>query len=209
MNAVPDLRTSLDRALRSYDRGRAVSLALAALDDGTTSIPDLYDVLSDVLIELGAAWQSGTTEVWQEHLVTGVVRSIVEACVLRVEDAAPEERRRTVVLAAPDDEYHDLGLRMLTDRFTLAGWRTHLLGANVPAAEVSAAARELDADAVALSASTHFHRVRLRSYASALAAAQPDLTIWVGGPAFALDHEGWPDEMLLDRHAIPPADEVR
>jgi hypothetical protein len=62
---------------------------------------------------------------------------------------------------------------------------------------------------VALSASTHFHRLRLRSYVETLAAAVPDVTVWVGGPAFAHGHEGWPDEMVLTPRAIPTPDEVR
>ena len=52
-----------------------------------------------------------------------------------VEERAPAERAAIVVMAAPDDEYHDLGLRMLADRFTLAGWRSHFLGAAVPVGE--------------------------------------------------------------------------
>ncbi len=66
-----------------------------------------------------------------------------------------------------------------------------------------AAVAELGADAIALSASTHFHRVRLREYAHGLEVAHPGLRIWVGGPAFAHEHEGWDDEMVLDPSAIP------
>lgn len=202
------VRDDLDRALRAHDRAAAVTAAFGALDNGSISISDLYTVLSEILVEVGSAWQAGTAEVWQEHYVTGVVRSIVEACVLRVDESAPRDRNAAVVLAAPDDEYHDLGLRMLADRFVLAGWRAHFLGANVPVTEVIAAAGELRADAVALSASTHFHRVSLRAYVSALTAAHPDLRIWVGGPAFAHEHDGWPDDMVLDPYAIPAAEDV-
>lgn len=201
------VRADLDQALRAHDRHGAIAAALRALDDGTIAVPDLYSVLSEILVEVGSAWQAGTAEVWQEHYVTGIVRSIVEACALRVEAAAPRDRTATVVLAAPDDEYHDLGLRMLADRFTLAGWRAHFLGANVPVTEVSTAVRELGAHAVALSASTHYHRVSLRAYVAALAIAHPDLRIWVGGPAFAHEHDGWADEMVLDPRAIPAAED--
>lgn len=196
-------RAGLDERIRSHDRIGAVKFALASLDDGSVTLGDLYRVLSEILVDVGVEWQKGTAEVWQEHIVTGIVRNIVECCVTRVEAAAPEERNKTVVLAAPGDEYHDLGLRMLTDRFILAGWRAHFLGANLPADELSAAVEELGADAVALSASTHFHRVSLKSYISILAGARPEVRIWVGGPAFAREHEGWPDEMMIDPMAVP------
>ena len=201
------LRPDLDRALRAHDRDAAVRVALRAVDDDTVSIRDLYTTLSEILVEVGSAWQTGTATIWQEHYVTGVVRTIVEACAPRVAHVAPEPRA-TIVLAAPDDEYHDLGLRMLADRFTLAGWRAHFLGANVPLQELVAAVRELGADAVALSASTHFHRVSLRQYVPALIEADPDIRIWVGGPAFAHEHVGWDDDMILDPLAVPTAEDA-
>jgi MerR family transcriptional regulator, light-induced transcriptional regulator len=199
------IRTTLEARLRAHDRLGTVEVALRAIDDGSVSIGQLYEALAAILVDTGAAWQSGTAEVWEEHLVSGIVRTVVEACVSRVEAAAPEERGGTVVLAAPDDEYHDLGLRMLADRFALAGWRAHFLGANVPVGELTAAARRLLADAVALSASTHFHRLRLEPYVSALTAAEPGLRVWVGGPAFAHDHGRWPAEMVLDPRSVPRA----
>ena len=73
------------------------------------------------------------------------VRTIVEACLLRVESTAGPGRTTSVVLAAPTEEYHDLGLRMLADRFTLAGWRALFLGADVPLPELLTAVAELDA----------------------------------------------------------------
>jgi MerR family transcriptional regulator, light-induced transcriptional regulator len=202
---VNNLRGALDAALRDHDRDGAVRHALAALDAGAVTVPELYTMLSATLVEVGAGWRSGATEVWQEHLTTGIVRTIVESCTFRVEASAPLERPATVVLAAPDDEYHDLGLRMLADRFTLAGWRSHFLGADVPVDQLIAAVGHLAADAVALSASTHFHRLRLRTYVDTLADAHPDRTIWVGGPAFAYGHEGWSDEMVLDPREVPTA----
>jgi MerR family transcriptional regulator, light-induced transcriptional regulator len=203
----PTLRAALDDALRAHDRAGAVRRALQALDRGEATVPELYTMLAAILVEVGAGWRSGTTEVWQEHAVTSIVRTVVEACVLEVEAAAPAERPATVVLAAPDDEYHDLGLRMLADRFALAGWRAHLLGANVPVDELIPAVGHLDAHAVALSASTHFHRLRLRTYVDTLTEACPEVRIWVGGPAFAYNHEGWADGFILDPRDVPLAGE--
>jgi MerR family transcriptional regulator, light-induced transcriptional regulator len=205
MGDRPALQSALEEALRAHDRPGTVEVALRAIDDGSVSIGQLYEALAAILVETGTAWQAGSGEVWQEHLVSGIVRTVVEACVSRVEAAAPGKRGGTVVLAAPDEEYHDLGLRMLADRFTLSGWRAHFLGANVPVGELTAAVRKLAADAVALSASTHFHRLRLHPYVSALTDAEPGLRVWVGGPAFAHDRGQWPAEMVLDPRSVPRA----
>jgi MerR family transcriptional regulator, light-induced transcriptional regulator len=204
----PGFEEALAQAIHGHDRAGAVSLALRALSDRSVSLEGLHATLTQILVDIGSGWQSGTTEVWQEHLVTGIVRTIVEASALEVDALAPEHRHATVVLAAPGDEYHDLGLRMLADRFSLAGWRSHFLGAALPVEEAVAAVRELHADAVALSASTHFHRLSLKPYVAHLVAAHPNLRVWVGGPAFAHQHAGWPDEMVVDPESIPPPGET-
>lgn len=199
------LRTELEHAITRHDRAGALASALGAVDAGAISLPELYRLLGEMLVDTGRDWRSGRVEVWQEHYLSGVVRTIVESCASRVEAQAPVDRERTVILAAPAEEHHDLGLRMLTDRFILAGWRAHFLGADVPLAQLTAAVTAFSAEAVALSASTHFHRLTLRSYVSGLHHTHPGLRIWVGGPAFAHEHDDWAEAMVLDPLAAPPA----
>jgi methanogenic corrinoid protein MtbC1 len=201
--ALATLRTTLDQRIDARDRIGAVTAALDAVRTGSITIPDLYSTLCALLVDVGASWQAGETEVWEEHYATATVRTIVEACEPLVAERAAAPVGRTVVLATPPEEYHDLGLRMAADRFALAGWTVHLLGANVPAKELVAAAQELAAHAIVLSASTHFHRLELRPYVDEIVAALPHVRIWVGGAAFAVEAEGWARDMLLDPAGIP------
>ncbi len=202
-DAALSLRRVLSDHITSRDRAGATSAALDAVRTGAIAIPELYDLLAGYLVDIGAGWQTGETEVWEEHYATATVRTIVEACQPLVVDRAAAPIGLTVVLATPPDEYHDLGLRMLADRFTLAGWKAQLLGANVPVEELIAAVTELDADGVVISVYTHFHRIALREYVDALRAARPGLHIWVGGAAFAIEHEGWPGDMVIKPDDVP------
>lgn len=202
-DASAELRAALRDRIAAHDRPGAVAAALAAVADERLTIPELYDLLAAYLVEVGASWKSGETEVWQEHYATAVVRTIVEVCHPLLAERAAAPNGRTVVLAAPPEEYHDLGLRMLADRFTLAGWTAHLLGGNVPAQELIAAVGELGADAAVISVYTHFHRIALKQYVEDLKSAHPQLRVWVGGAAFAREHDGWPDDMVLDPAQIP------
>lgn len=201
--AAETLRAALDERIAARDRMGAVTVALDAVRAGAITIPDLHDTLCALLVDIGASWQTGETEVWEEHYATATVRTIVEACEPLVAERAAAPVGRTVVLATPPDEYHDLGLRMTADRFALAGWTVHLLGANVPAKELIAATRELAAHAIVLSASTHFHRLGLRPYVDEITSALPGVRVWVGGAAFAIEAEGWAHGMLLDTATIP------
>jgi len=203
-NAASDLRARLDARLAARDRAGAVSLALGAVRSGVIGIADLYTgVLGPLLTDTGAAWQTGATAVWEEHYASAIVRTIVEALYLDVVATAEKvtPAGKHVLLACPPQEEHDLGLRMLSDRFLLAGWDVTFLGMDTPIAEIVAAARAVGAQLVVLSASTHFHRVQLRGFVDHLKGELPGVQIGVGGPAFALDRS-WPADELLDPRAL-------
>lgn len=198
------LRTTLDERLAARDRRGAVLAALSALDEGM-EVPTLYrDVLGPLMTDTGAAWQSGTQAVWEEHFASATVRTIVEAASARVMAALDLDgpRKRTAVLACPPEEQHDLGLRMASDLYLLAGWDVAYLGADTPESEIAEAARVLGAELVVLSSNTHFHRLRLRELVERLRDALPGVRVVVGGAAFAHDRDGWDDTEIVDLAGI-------
>jgi methanogenic corrinoid protein MtbC1 len=127
------------------------------------------------------------------------VRTIVEILypgVLKAK-AEAEPSGRSVLLACPPEEGHDLGLRMVSDRFDMAGWTTYFLGPDTPVDEIADAASRLGVDAVVMSSSTHFHRLAVRHAVDALKRQLPAVDIWVGGPAFVGAATGWlPEEIV-------------
>lgn len=207
--AASALRAALDSAFAGRDRTAAIAASLDAVDGGRIGVPDLYTlVLCPLMADTGSDWQEGTTRIWEEHYATATVRTIVEALAPRVAEAAASVPRRgeTVLLACPPDEYHDLGLRMLLDRFLLAGYDAHFLGADTPIPEIRNAAEQLGATLVVLSASTHYHRVRLREVIDGLRHGLPEtVRIAVGGPAFAHGAEEYAD-LILDLRELGLAD---
>ncbi|MHB1342027.1 MAG: cobalamin B12-binding domain-containing protein [Coriobacteriia bacterium] len=193
------LLRQLDALIIKRDRPGAIAAALAAVEAGDVTVPVLHALVLSPLMQLtGARWQSGEEQVWEEHYATGVVRTIVEslapAVLAHAASAAPAGR--TIVLTCPPQEYHDLGLRMMLDRFLIAGYDAHFLGADMPLEELAGAVRDLGADTVLVSASTHFHLLGLRTYVDGLRAEVPGITVWLGGAAFAHGHEGWTDEVV-------------
>jgi methanogenic corrinoid protein MtbC1 len=188
-------------ALADHDKATAVRTAVEAVTSGGLSIPVLYrDVLTRILADTGAAWQRGRTAIWEEHLASATVRTIVEILypgVLKAKAAVPPSGR-SVLLACPPEEGHDLGLRMVSDRFDMAGWTTYFLGPDTPVAEIADAARRLGVDAVVMSSSTHFHRLAVRHAFDALKKELPEMDIWVGGPAFVGAATGWLPQEVVD-----------
>jgi methanogenic corrinoid protein MtbC1 len=196
-----ELLRALSDRLDSLDRAGAISSALDAVTDGRITIPDLYtQVLGPYLAMVGAQWQHGRERVWQEHFASHVVRTIVEALYPQVARQAAEIPRRgeTVLLVCPPNEEHELGLRMLSDRFELAGYRTVFLGADTPIDEIVDAASAVHASIVAMSVSTVIERVELRCFVDGLRERLSGIRIIVGGPAVKRDDGLWNPEEVLD-----------
>ena len=199
-DVAADLLGELEDRVDARDRAGAVALAVVAVESGRITVPDLYTlVLGPFLTRIGSAWSHGTERVWEEHLASHVVLTIVEALYPSVTRMAAEvpASGRTVLLACPPQERHEIGLRMLSDRFELAGWNVTNLGADTPLDEIIAAALATRAELVALSVATVFERVELRHFIDSLRSALPGVRIVVGGPAFSRNRE-WPAEDLLD-----------
>jgi MerR family transcriptional regulator, light-induced transcriptional regulator len=194
------LRTLGDR-IGALDRPGAIAAALDAVADERIDVADLYtQVLGVYLARIGSRWQHGTERVWQEHFASHVVRTIIEALSPTVTRLAAEAaaRGQTVLLACPPDEQHDLGLRMLADRFDLAGYRTVFLGADTPVDEIVTAASAVGADVVVMTVSTVFERVELRLLVDTMTERLPGVSVRLGGPAFAGDRGSWRAEVLFD-----------
>lgn len=200
-DGADDLYRLLASHLGAHDKASAVRTAVEAVTSGVISIPTLYrDVLAPLLADAGASWQRGTVAIWEEHLASATVRTIVEILypgVLKAK-ADAEPSGRSVLLACPPEEGHDLGLRMVSDRFDMAGWTTYFLGPDTPVDEIADAARRLGVDAVVMSSSTHFHRLAVRHAVDALKARLPGVDVWVGGAAFVGAAIGWLPEEILD-----------
>ena len=196
-----ELRQGLAERLDALDRPGAVQLVLDAVAQGRIGIPDLYtQVLGPYLTEVGSRWQHGRELVWQEHFASHVVRTIVEALYPEVarQAAAVPRGGDTVLLVCPPREEHELGLRMLSDRFELAGYRAVFLGADTPIADIVEAAGAVRASIVALSVSTVIERVELRRFIDSLRQELDGVRIVVGGPALQRDPGAWSPEEMFD-----------
>ncbi|MBM6399344.1 cobalamin B12-binding domain-containing protein [Phycicoccus sonneratiae] len=104
------------------------------------------DVMMPVLREVGDDWEAGRLGVVHEHFVSSAFRGVLGE--LRLPVQGPQAR--TVVLACPPRELHDLPLELFGAMLHARWWRVVSLGANSPMTAIGEAARFLRADAVVL-----------------------------------------------------------
>ena len=134
-------------AARNLDAGdlKAV-LEQAAVGLGVPAFLD--QVAAPAIREIGHGWERGTLSVGQEHLATTIFRQVLSWIIQTFQVSQPAAR---LLVATPAGEAHELGALMAGAAAGIEGWDVVHLGADLPAADIVAAARQTGADAVALS----------------------------------------------------------
>jgi methanogenic corrinoid protein MtbC1 len=120
--------------LDKTDKQRCVDFCLSHLADGSLDVVTLYrDILSPALREQSAG-------IWEEHVRTSIVRTIIESCYLNVIKERDEKykpaRKGNVLVVCPPEEAHEVGARMVADFFVLCGYEVTFIGANTPREEI-------------------------------------------------------------------------
>ncbi|MDO8963272.1 MAG: cobalamin-dependent protein [Coriobacteriia bacterium] len=170
----------------------AVHLMVSELESGREGRVLLTQVLAPAQAEVGRLWQTGRITVAQEHVATSIAQLVMREVVLRSKHEDGTGRR--AIVAAVGDELHDMGGRMLSGFFELAGWDAVFVGANTPVRSVVDHARRVDADVIALSCT---YATGVPSVVDAIEAlrAQSDnranTPVIVGGRAFSLAPSLW------------------
>lgn len=152
-SARPRTRTArhyLDTCLEAIDRMDGVALdttlSNASID---LSVPVLMEqLLMPLMNEIGERWHDGRFRVAHEHLATALVRSFMGT--LR-NVAQPPEGAPELVVATPAGTRHEIGALMVAVLAATDGWRVTYLGPDLPAEDITAAARSKGARAVGLS----------------------------------------------------------
>ena len=134
-------------AVRKLDAGELQAvLERAAATLGVAGFLDL--VAAPALQKIGQGWSEGTVSIAQEHLASAVFRRTLGG-ILRVYEANGGAPR--LVVATPPRHVHELGALLAAGTAAAEGWDVTYLGADLPIAEILASARQVGANAVALS----------------------------------------------------------
>ena len=136
---------------------------------------------------VGDEWHAGRLSVGEEHLATAVLHDHLLEIVRGI---GPHPQASRVVIATPPGERHVVGAAIAAATMAAAGWHVIYLGADLPVADIAAAARATTADLVALSVVYVEDREQRIADIRALREALPGVRIVVGGnSAFALEDD--------------------
>ncbi|HEX2217794.1 MAG TPA: cobalamin-dependent protein [Gemmatimonadales bacterium] len=148
----------------------------------TLGVPVFIDeVVGPALVQIGHGWAQGSLSVAQEHMATAVFRRVLGWLfrVYEVKGSAPR-----LVVTTPPGQVHELGALMVAASAAAEGWNVTYLGPNLPVAELVSAARQADAEAVAISAVHQPEGTDLRAILRDIRTGLPDsVPLLVGGAA--------------------------
>jgi len=173
---------------------QVIEAAMASgLDPGEIHV----SVLAPTLHAIGALWRSAGISVDQEHLASGVAATLIGRLGPRF--VHPGRRKGVVLVAMPPGERHGLGVAMLADILTDAGYEVRNLGPDTPTVSLAAAIRDAgELAAVVVSVVDIERRPAARRLLSAARRERPSVPRLVGGNAIpdervALDlgADGW------------------
>ena len=201
-----DLSDEMDRcvdflAAHRLDELRC-SLSQALLRLGLARF--VIDVLAPLTTRVGEAWARGRLQVFEEHLYTDVVKSVLRGAIAAVPGA---RRAPRVLLTTFPQEPHGLGVLMAEAMFVLEGACCVPLGVQTPLPEIIAAASAQKVDIVGLSFTSIVAPNQVVGGLNELRTRLPDaIEIWAGGSSPALRRRTTQDVRVLDSLAeVGPA----
>ena len=176
---LPDLRRHLAQTLMKQGLQRFV-----------------LDTVAPLNVAVGDAWMRGDFAIFEEHLYTEQVQSILRNVLVSIQQ---QGRAPRVLLTSLPNEPHGLGLLMVEALLTVEGASCIPLGTETPCGEIVRAAQAHRADVVALSFSAAFNERQATAGLAELRAQLPEsVPIWAGGTA-----------VMRMRKPVPGVDLVR
>lgn len=145
------------------------------------------EVITPTLAEVGRRWEAGTLRIAHEHACSSIMRNLLVS-IMRLYPASVSGR--TVVVATPATEEHDLGALTAAMLAIMHGWRVVYLGADLPAEEVVYAMNHTRAELLILSVTSLSAKQLERELQTIEKGVSASATIAIGGRNAQLRDEG-------------------
>lgn len=155
-----------------------------ALNNAATELSRLRlleNVIAPLMTRIGDRWSEGSLRILNEHMASTLVHSFLWDL---LRGSGANGNRPAVVIATPSRQWCTLGALVAAVFAADIGWHPHFFGPNLPAEEISAAARQVGARVVALSITFGAEPVQLgRELKRLHLALDPSVRLLVGGRA--------------------------
>lgn len=197
LNAEPQAIYALVRAHNVTGLRRALMQSL--LRRGLEHF--VNEVVSPLLVEIGQAWSRGQLAIFEEHLCSEAIETVLRSAIVSAPEASTEGAPRVLLTTFPD-EPHGLALLMAEALFTVEGCACMNLGRQTPLQDMVLATHAHRAQIVALSFSSLSPTGPALDHLADLRAQLPaSVEVWAGTSQPAMLRRGVAGVTLLDNLA--------
>jgi MerR family transcriptional regulator, light-induced transcriptional regulator len=183
---VSDLATeSWMPMLRRQDaHGLRQAMARTLMERGLARL--ITECVVPMNVQVGQAWLEGQLAVYEEHLYTEILQSVMRQALGQLAQAREPAPPRILITTLPG-EVHSLGLLMAECFMVMEGCHTIPLGVQTPLPDIVAATATSGADIVALGITAAQNPREVRAALEQLRERLPPrVEIWAGGQSPAL-----------------------
>jgi MerR family transcriptional regulator, light-induced transcriptional regulator len=150
----------------------------------------VIDLVAPLTVLVGEAWMRGELEIFEEHIYTECITSVMRQTIGNVPHAQ-QQSRPIILLTTFPQESHSLGLLMVECLLALEGCRCLSLGTQTPLPDIVKAVEAHRVDIVALSFSLSVNANQVNDGLQELRQLlPPSVEIWAGGRNPALRRRG-------------------
>ncbi len=196
----------LTRAILEGDKVNIGPWIEAALQEGSSALGMMDEVLIPALEQAGARYEQGTYFLPQLLLSAEAMQKAFQVLTPYL-PAGNRSSKGKIVLATVKGDIHDIGKNILAVLLRNYGYQVTDLGKDVPAAAIVEAARQEEADVVGLSALMTTTMVQMPGVIEALREANLPCQVIVGGAVITPDYAAFAgaDEYAKDAQAAVTA----
>ena len=134
-------------------------------EKGWNSVDIYQSIVSGAMQHIGELWERDDISVADEHLATATCDFMISR--FHAQTNRNTSSRKAMFLCV-EEEQHTLGMRMASLLFEENGWKTRMMGANLPLEHAISAAEKWKPDVICLSITILYHVPVLKSYVETL-----------------------------------------
>ncbi len=177
------------KLLEDENKYECVKYVKELLDEKKITIPDLYEkIIGPSLKNVGCKLDDKNICVWQEHVRSAIIKTVIENCYTYVVEEAKKNidiEKGKVVVLCPEGEYHDIGARMIADFFLILGYEAIFVGSDTPRADFLAAIEYIKPKYAVISVTNYYNLVAAKEAIENIKNnTTEEVKIIVGGSAF-------------------------
>lgn len=185
---MEELYNTVLTALQVENKEVAVKASINALKEGKVTVAELYEhILVPALNNIMHEYSDETELIWREHVRSGIIRTIIESAypyILQERKKIEVDKGRVIVMC-PEYEDHELGAKMVSDFFKLAGYDSSFIGARTPFKTIMQAIKVIRPKYITISVTNYYNLISVKKTIQNIKdKTNYPLTFIVGGNAF-------------------------